>query len=184
MAQASTARVLQENLTERGLVRILASQDVAPQIVRQYSLEEAARHLQRGLRRSSPMVRTAKKAKKSAKSSAKKNGHRRNAKVKSLDKPVAGTSAARLMGSVQPQPNYWARVKRELRTIICTDDPKYKSLRQSLGKSGMSQATMTGLITGAMIPWVGGPTAAVIGLFVTLGLLGFLQVGTNAWCSA
>jgi hypothetical protein len=63
MAERSTAAVLQNSLTEYGLSRTLARQNVSPQFVREVSVEVAARHLQRQWTHRG----VAKKAKRSAK---------------------------------------------------------------------------------------------------------------------
>jgi hypothetical protein len=169
VAEASTAKILRENLTERGLVRILASQNVAPQIVRYLSVEEAARQLQRGLRQPTPAVKRAKK-------SAKKGSYKKA--KKSSVRSGSGRAVVR-----QVQPNYWARVKRELHILICTNDTKYQSIRRSLGKeSRLTQTAIVSSIGGAIGAYVGA-AATIVGPFVTLGLLALLQVGKEAWCS-
>jgi hypothetical protein len=81
------------------------------------------------------------------------------------------------------QPNYWKRVKRELHLLVCTKDKKYAMLRKHLGKEG--NATQMAIVTsisagiGAYI----GVSAAILGPFVTLGLMALVQVGANAWCA-
>jgi hypothetical protein len=174
LAEVSTAKILQEHLTERGLVRILASQDVAPQIVRYMSAEEAARQLQRELRRPPPMVKKAKKAKKSAK----KGSYKRVKAKKASAHSASGRAVVR-----QVQPNYWARVKRELHILICTNDTKYQSIRRLLGKeSRLTQTAIVSSIGGAIGAYIGA-AATIVGPFVTLGLLALLQVGKEALCS-
>jgi hypothetical protein len=171
VAEASTAKILQEHLTERGLVRILASQDVAPELVRNLSVDEAARAVQRSLRPPAPMV---KKAKKSGKKPARKSS-KKTAKKK---RPASGHVVVR-----QVQPNYWARVKRELHILICTNDTKYQSIRRLLGKEGkLTQTAMVSGISGAIGAQIGA-SAAIAVTFVAFGLLGLLQVGKEAWCS-
>ncbi|RXG91568.1 hypothetical protein EAS62_24115 [Bradyrhizobium zhanjiangense] len=82
------------------------------------------------------------------------------------------------------RPNYWKRVKQELHLLICTDDPKYASLRKHLGKeSKPTQIAIVTSIAGTIGAYIG-VAAAVIGPFVTLGLMALLQVGHNAWCAA
>jgi hypothetical protein len=161
---ASTASVLQGKLTERGLARVLGSHGVAPAIVHHYSPDEAARRLQR--RHGPSTVRKA----------AKKGAYFGPTKK-------AKKAAKKSVGPTQPQPNIWKRVQRELHILICTKDPKYRSLRQSLSKeSRMTQAAMVSAIGAAMYIYVGA-AAAVIAPWVTLGLLAFLQIGTNGYCS-
>jgi hypothetical protein len=70
VAEASTAELLRENLTEYGLVRILAREDIAPELVRKLPVEEAARAVQRSMRPLGPpgSFRNPIKAKKAKKS--------------------------------------------------------------------------------------------------------------------
>jgi hypothetical protein len=42
--ELTAAELLQDRLTEFGLVRVLSRQDVSPEIVKELPLEEAARH--------------------------------------------------------------------------------------------------------------------------------------------
>ena len=50
MSEASTAELLRHNLTEYGLVRILAREDIAPELVRKLPVEAGALAIQRGMR--------------------------------------------------------------------------------------------------------------------------------------
>lgn len=168
MAERSTASVLQNTLTEYGLSRTLARQDVSPQFVRAVSVEEAARQLQRQLR---PRRGVAKKAKASSKKGA-------VYVVKARKSKSVGSSAVR-----QVQPNYWRRVKAELHLLVCTTDKKYAALRKHLGKEARTTQIAIVSSISATIGAIIGASAAVIGPFVTLGLIALLQVGTNAWCA-
>src|SRR5258705_833483 len=67
VAEESTAELLRENLTEYGLVRILAREAIAPELVRKLPAEEAARAVQRAKAPLGTGPRGAKKAKKSKK---------------------------------------------------------------------------------------------------------------------
>jgi hypothetical protein len=166
MAGRSTALVLQARLTAHGLSRTLARQDVSPQFVREVSVEEAARQLQRQLtpRGASP-----------PKASRKKN----TAYAPRAKKTKKATKSA--VHTVQP--NYWRRVKHELHLLICTDDKKYAPLRKHLGKEGrVSQIAIVSSISAGIGVYIG-ISATVLGPFVTLGLMALLQVGTNAWCA-
>jgi hypothetical protein len=180
MTGPSTAQILQRKLTEQGLVRTLAKQDVSPQLVHRLSIEEAARALQRGMAHpgaSHKLARKAKKAKKAekAKSSMK---YATPKAAKSVPKASKGHAVVR-----QVQPNYWRRVKKELHILICTDDKKYASIRRQIGKENkLTQAAIVTGIGGAIGACVG-VSATVIGPFVTLGLYALIQVGTNAWCA-
>ncbi|WP_448029671.1 hypothetical protein [Bradyrhizobium liaoningense] len=167
MAEQSTASVLQNTLTEHGLARALARQDVSPEFVRAVSVEEAARHLQRQLNRRG----VAKKAK-----ASRKKGIAYVPKAKKTK--MVARSAVR-----QVQPNYWRRVKTELHLLICTSDRKYATLRKHLGKEGRTTQVAIVSSISAAIGAIIGASAAVIGPFVTLGLMALLQVGSNAWCT-
>ncbi len=109
----------------------------------------------------------------------KKDGPYRKAKVKKAAvRPMSRRSAVH-----QVQPNYWVRVKRELHILICTNDAKYRSIRRLLGKeSRLTQTAIVSSVGGAIGAQVGAE-AMIIGPFVTLGFLAFLQVGKEAWCS-
>jgi hypothetical protein len=135
-------------------------------------VEEAARAVQRGMRPATG-VKKAKKAKKAfgyskSPKAAKKRGVARPAKSK-------GRAVV-----FQVQPNYWARVKRELHILICTKHAKYASLRRQLGKGKTQTAIVMSI--GATIGATIGISAAVISPFVTLGLIALVRVGKNAWC--
>ena len=157
-AERSTASVLQNTLTEYGLARTLARQDVSPQFVRAVSVEEAARRLQRQFANGG----ASKKAKK-----ASKNGAVYVTKAKKSKK--VGRSAVRKI-----QPNYWKRVKNELHLLVCTDDKKYATLRKHIGKEGRTTQVAIVSSISAAIGAIIGTSAAVIGPFVTLGLMALL----------
>jgi hypothetical protein len=166
MVEQSTAAVLQDKLTEYGLVRALSQQDVSPELVRLLSIDEAARSLQRGLLYPGSTSKTAKKAK----------------KVKAAKKSKKARKV-RSTGAHQVQPNYWKRVKHELHILICTNDRRYETLRRYIGKeSKTTQVALVSTISAGIGAYLG-MTATVIGPFVTLGLMALLQVGTNAWCA-
>jgi hypothetical protein len=183
MAEESTAAILQDKLTEYGLVRTLSRQDISPELVRVLSVEEAVRLLQRGMLYPGSTPKTAKKAKKvkKAKKAAKKDAYYTKPKKIKKGRPDAlrkGSAAVR-----QVQPNYWKRVKRELHILICTNDRKYETLRKYIGKeSKTTQIALVSAIAGSIGAYIG-MAATVIGPFVTLALMALLQVGTNAWCA-
>jgi hypothetical protein len=168
MAERSTASILQNTLTEYGLSRTLARQDVSPQFVREVSLEVAARHLQRRLTHRG----VAKKAKKES-----------GKKVPVYAPRAKKTKKVARSAVRQVQPNYWKRVKHELHLLVCTNDRKYATLRKHLGKEGRTTQVAIVSSISAAIGAIIGASAAVIGPFVTLGLMALLQVGTNAWCA-
>jgi hypothetical protein len=105
MAASSTAAVLRKNLSELGLVRVLARHDVSPTIVKRLSPEDAARLLQRRL--SPGPVKFAKKA------------------YPSYRKRTVKKAAKNSRRSAKRPPNYRKRVWHELHVVICTDDKRY-----------------------------------------------------------
>jgi hypothetical protein len=187
VAEASTGEILQERLTEYGLVRTLSRQDISPELIRVLSVDEAARLLQRGMLYPGSTHKTAKKVKKakSAKKAKKaKSGdmfHRRVKKSAGKSTLKSASTGHAAVGQVQP--NYWKRVKRELHILVCTSDKKYETLRRYIGReSKTTQIAMVSTIS-ASIGACLGMAATVIGPFVTLALMALLQVGKNAWCA-
>jgi hypothetical protein len=167
----STAAILQDKLTEYGLLRTLSQQDVSPELVRMLSIDEAARLLQRGMLYPGSTPKTAKKAKKV-------KAAKKSKKVRSDASRKVGSSGVR-----QVQRNYWKRVKRELHILICTNDRRYETLRRYIGKeSKTTQIALVSTISASIGAYLG-MAATVVGPFVTLGLMALLQVGTNAWCA-
>jgi hypothetical protein len=180
VAEASTAELLRENLTEYGLVRILAREDVAPELVRKLPVEEAARAVQRSMTPLGTLpgsFKNARKVKKAKKSKKAARFYKAKAK-KSAAPSRIGRSAVR-----QVQPNYWRRVKIELHLLICTKDSKYASLRGQLSKHGSAtQTAIVSNIAAALAVSLGYAVGALVP-FVAMGLLGLVRVGTNAWCA-
>jgi hypothetical protein len=180
MAEELTAEILQDKLTENGLVRALSRQDISPELVRRLSVDEAARLLQRDMLYLGSTPKTAKKAKKvkmAKKAKKAKKKMAKKAKKARSDGPRTGGNAR------QVQPNYWKRVKRELHILICTNDRKYETLRKYIGKEGKTTQVALVSTISASIGACLGMAATVIGPFVTLALMALLQVGTNAWCA-
>ena len=166
-----TAAILQDRLTEYGLVRALSRQDISPELVRVLSIDEAARLLQRGMLYPGSTLKTAKKATQVKMAKKAKKSH---------------SEAPRKLGRTgvrQVQPNYWKRVKRELHLLICTNDQRYETLRRDIGKeSKTTQIALVSTISASIGAYLG-MAATMIGPFVTLGLMALLQVGRNAWCA-
>jgi hypothetical protein len=132
------------------------------------SPEEAARVLQRSAAGGPGIVRRAKKAKMA---------------VPSYRKRAAKKAAKKSARPTKRTPNYRRRVWHELHVLICTDDKRYENLRKMFGKeSRMTQAAMVSAIGAAIASHIGA-AATIIAPFVTLGLMAFLQVSKNAWCS-
>ncbi|UVO34494.1 hypothetical protein KUL72_23745 [Bradyrhizobium arachidis] len=173
MADLSIAATLQGKLTEHGLTRTLGRQDVSPELVRELTIEEAARVVQRRILGPGPTPKAPK--------AARKKTVKYVAKAKKTKKPVARKSASSAVRVVRP--NYWKRVKNELHVLICTNDARYAALRKHLGKeSKTTQVALVSSIAATIGAYIG-VAAAIVGPFVTLGLMALLQVGKNAWCA-
>jgi D-alanyl-D-alanine carboxypeptidase len=192
--EPTAAELLQERLTERGLVRVLAQQDVAPEIVKEVPLEEAAQLIQQSFAPSSAPrpTKKAKKAKAPVKKAKKAKAPKKVKMAKKAKKAKKAKFASkkssgptRRVTKGQPRRRYWQRVKRELHILLCTNDKKYSSLRRLFGKESQNtQAFIASSITSGITPYVGGGApAAMIAPLVTLGLIALLRVGTNAWCA-
>jgi hypothetical protein len=93
VAEASTAALLRQNLTEYGLVRILAREDIAPELFHELPVEDAARMIQRSMHSAGAgrikykKVNRAKKSKKVVR--------------KSKERQKSATGPAELLGSGQ-----------------------------------------------------------------------------------
>lgn len=73
---------------------------------------------------------------------------------------------------------------RELHLLICTDDRKYKSVREQFPKiNKASLTTATGVVTAALAPYLGMATA-LIGPAVVLAFIAIGKVGLQAWCAS
>jgi hypothetical protein len=181
VAEHTTAELLQDRLTENGLVRVLSRQDVSPNIVKELPLEEAARLIQQSF---APSPRgSTKKAKKAVKAKKAKKVKKAKRAKKSAKKSAKKKNGGPVRQKPSSQPRYWLRVKRELHILLCTNDKKYASIRRHLGSEGKAtQAFITSSITTAVVPFAGA-SATIIGPLVTIGLIALLRVGTNAWCA-
>jgi hypothetical protein len=172
MVDESTAEVLRDKLTEQGLVRELARQDISPRLIHMRSIEEAARALEKGIEHPSVTPELAKKVKNAKK--ANKVTHKASTKKSSGTKPPS---------TRRVQPRYWTRVQKELHILICTNDPKYASLRRQLNKSGSAaQTTIVSNIAAAVAVSLGYTVGALLP-FVVIALIAFLRLGANAWCA-
>jgi hypothetical protein len=171
---------LQRSLTELGLVRILAREDVTPALLREGSLEDAARAIEHSILAPGFVrepITTTKALKprfvKKAKKSAKKGASRADTGPRKV-----GTARVRSRPA-----KYWERVQRELHLLICTNDSKYESLRRAISKHGsLTQTTIVSNISSAIAVSLGYTLAAITPL-VAIGLIAFLRVGANAWCA-
>jgi hypothetical protein len=172
-AEASTAKLLRQNLTEHGLVRILAREDIAPELFRELPVEDAARMVQRSLRSPSSRSKVVRLKSKKTVSKAKKS----KKKSKAARKKTAPKARAKV------QPNYWRRVKNELHVLICTNDKKYAGLRRQIQKQGSATQTVLVSNVASGIALSQGYTAAALVPFVAMALLAFIRIGANAWCA-
>jgi hypothetical protein len=87
-----------------------------------------------------------------------------------------------LLPKAQPR-DYWAEVKKEVYTLICTNNRKYAGLKSSFKKkSKPSTTTIVSMISVAVTTQLG----AVLGIItplVALLLYAVLKVGVNSWCN-
>jgi hypothetical protein len=73
---------------------------------------------------------------------------------------------------------------KELHLLICTNDQKYKSVRDQFPKiNKASLTTATGVVTAALAPYLGMATA-LIGPAVVLAFIAIGKVGLQAWCAS
>ena len=125
-------------------------QDVSPELVRELTIEEAARVVQRSILGPGPTTKAKKAAKKTA----------YVLKAKKAKKAVArkAVSSAHVV-----RPNYWKRVKNELHVLICTNDARYAAPRKHLGKeSKTTQVAIVTSIAGTIGAYIG-VAAAIVG---------------------
>jgi hypothetical protein len=78
---------------------------------------------------------------------------------------------------------YWYAVKKEIHILVCTEDKKYKGLREQLSKAGTkSQTAIVSMIAVALAGYVG----TIAGLLVpmcALLMLAILKIGRHAFCA-
>ena len=73
-------------------------------------------------------------------------------------------------------------LERELKLLICTDDPKYSDLRQEIDKSKESVRNI-GIAISSAIAATWGLSFSIITPFVLVFILGILKLGAQAWCN-
>jgi hypothetical protein len=77
---------------------------------------------------------------------------------------------------------YWASLKREFRTLFCTDDPRYASLRSELQAAAKNaDKAVVAAIAAAVASFVG-LAASALASFVAILLLAMLKLGTEGFC--
>jgi hypothetical protein len=119
----STASLLQQNLTEVGLIRILAREDIAPKLFRELPVEDAALMIQRGMHSAGA-------------------GRVKYKRVHRAKKSSPNKAAKKSGNKAPPPPNYWRLVKNEVRILVCTGNKKYAGLRKQIQKKGSATQTM------------------------------------------
>lgn len=78
---------------------------------------------------------------------------------------------------------YWQRLKHEMHLLICTDDPKYASMRQGFGKeSNVTSAVALSMLSSAVSAHLG-IEAGLATPLVALTLLALLRTNKEAWCA-
>jgi hypothetical protein len=79
-------------------------------------------------------------------------------------------------------PPYWKNLKEEFRLLVCTDDLKYKDLRENLVKAGDKSYTTVVAAIAAAIAATLSLTVGVLVPFCALCLLALLRLGKEAYC--
>jgi hypothetical protein len=154
------SEVLADQLTELGLKRIAFQKtNLATSNFKTLSLDEIALYFDRRLAEHEVRRRTAPKK----------------------------VAAKRKVGCAPKRPKkpkgYWKRVRTEMHILLCTNDPKYKTLRAQLFKQGSTtQTVIVGQISVAVGATLGIMAGAIVP-FIALCLIGLLQVGKEAYCS-
>src|SRR5712671_4653863 len=132
---ADVGVILRGQLTETGLTRILSRKGIDPAKVKTWSIDELGRAVSRNV--GARLVPRTSRARKSSSSTGIKK------------KRKMAVTAAR--ASHVKHPNFWLRVKQEIRVLICTNDKQYADLRRQIKTAGnKSQTVIVGLITAAI----------------------------------
>ena len=103
--------------------------------------------------------------------------------VVSIVQGLGVTASARSGVPGRPTPvTYWAGFKDEFRLLMCTEDEKYKKLRDAIEKStDKSQTTLISMMAGTLGAYLGVAAALVIPL-VVLCMLIVVKLGVGAFC--
>lgn len=76
----------------------------------------------------------------------------------------------------------WYKLLEEFRLLLCTRDPKYKTLRQRLRRSaGQSGTLVVAMVSAVLATYLGIAAGAVVPLCAVC-LLGLARVGKEAFC--
>jgi hypothetical protein len=83
-------------------------------------------------------------------------------------------------------PSFWARVREQFRLFLCTDDGRYKEVRDAFRELGReSTPALVGLLSGAITAAVGGGILlSTLVPFVALLLYTAATIGVQAYCIA
>lgn len=73
-------------------------------------------------------------------------------------------------------------LERELRILLCTNDPKYKDLRRDIKKTQHS-VRQIGIAIASVIASAWHLQAGLLTPFVLVFLMGVIKLGGEAWCS-
>jgi hypothetical protein len=85
---------------------------------------------------------------------------------------------------LRPPKKYWEWVKDEIRILICTDDPKYKKLRDSLRNVNEKGTEYIVTAISSAIGSKMGVEAGVISAFCAVLLHSAAKVGVEAYCAS
>ena len=84
----------------------------------------------------------------------------------------------------RPPKNYWIAVKSEIRLLVCTDDEKYRKLREQLSLEAKKGTAPAVAAISAVVGSVLGVEATLIAGFIALALYAVIKVGKEAYCVA
>lgn len=97
-----------------------------------------------------------------------------------MDNLVRKDALASIVGKEKP---YWTQVKAEIHRLICTNDPRYESVRikfrETKGPLGTSLVASLSALVGSAI----GVSAAIALPLCALALYAVISVGVGAYCN-
>jgi len=100
--------------------------------------------------------------------------------------PVAATKLPRHYklseNDARPEKKYWALVKEELTTFLCTNDKKYKDLWSRINALEKKGTSAIVLVISGYLGERFGLQASLLAGFVAVFLYGALKVGKEAYC--
>jgi len=83
----------------------------------------------------------------------------------------------------RPPKKYWEQVKKEIYILICTKDPKYSKLRNSLRDANEKGTKYVVTVISSAIGSVMGVEAGVISAFCAVLLHSVVKIGVAAYCA-